>query len=199
MRAESASATRSPSLLLLAGLTGGFPGPVLGVFKMQVVRVPFAASDAVRWCVRPASPRSTRCAAFSTIGTRTVLCWKPSLEKAGWWRYSYRRRKKLLLHHFQPPHWHGMCQEHICLSAFLAAPTFLQGQLRRFSIRGPPPRRLQRKVRTFISGLACQDTDACPCAAADTVVPEGAGECVLVQASPFPLGHLRRVSICGHP
>ena len=139
LRAESASATRSPSLLLLAGLTGGFPGPVLGVFKMQVVRVPFAASDAVRWCVRPASPRSTRCAAFSTIGTRTVLCWKPSLEKAGWWRYSYRRRKKLLLHHFQPPHWHGMCQEHICLSAFLAAPTFLQGHLRRFSIRGPPP------------------------------------------------------------
>ena len=32
---------------------------------------------------------------------------------------AHRRRKKWLLHHFQPPHLPGMCQERIFLGAFL--------------------------------------------------------------------------------
>ena len=198
MRAESASATRSPSLLLLAGLTGGFPGPVLGVFKMQVVRVPFAASDAVRWCVRSLH-REVR-------GARRSLQLGPGQFCAG--SLPLRRPvgggtvtgagKNCYFIIFSLRTGMGCARD-----TSASVPSWLL----RLSCKDNyadfpyvvPRRRLQRKVRTFISRLACQDTDACPCAAADTVVPEGARECVLVQASPFPLGHLRRFSICGHP
>ena len=52
-----------------------------------------------------------------------------------------RRRKKWLLHHFQPPHLPGMCQERLFLSAFLElSGHFLTPQ------EGPRPPKTQKPI-----------------------------------------------------